>query len=262
MKQINQNKDTGSLRQEILEFAAASYRAEPDYPWIFLPGYAVLRHSDTRKWYALIMDVPRERLGLSGNGSIDILNIKCDPVLSGSLRMKKGFLPAYHMHRENWITILLDGTVEKENIFPLLEMSFDLTASRQTRLQNGSRIKKSWIVPANPKYYDLQKAFSESETILWKQSNHISVLDTVYLYVAAPVSAILYKCQATEVDIPYDYDDGTVHMSRVMKLKRLKQYAPDLLTLDKLKEHEVYAVRGPRGMPDTLLQEIEGMDHE
>ncbi|MDE7310934.1 MAG: MmcQ/YjbR family DNA-binding protein [Eubacterium sp.] len=91
---------------------------------LYLPGYAVLRHGDTRKWYALIMDVPKGRLGLSGNGSIDILNVKCDPVLSGSLRMEKGFLPAYHMHRENWITILLDGTVEKEKIFPLLEMSF------------------------------------------------------------------------------------------------------------------------------------------
>ena len=81
--------------------------------------------------------------------------------------------------------------------------------------------------------------------------------DRVFLYVAAPVSAILYQCQAVEVDIPYKYDDGKLHMSRVMKLKRLAEYAPDFLTWNKLKEYGVSAVRGPRSMPDSLLREIE-----
>ena len=91
--------------------------------------------------------------------------------------------------------------------------------------------KRYWIAPANPKYYNLEKAFSESETILWKQSSHVSVGDLVYLYIAAPVSAIRYKCQAVEVDSPYQYDDGKVHMNHVMKLKYLEQYEQSLLTL-------------------------------
>ena len=86
--------------------------------------------------------------------------------------------------------------------------------------------------------------------------------DLVYLYVAAPVSAIRYKCQAAKVDIPYQYDDGKVHMDHVMKLTCLEQYEPSLFTLDKLKEHGVYAVRGPRNMPDSLLHEIEEIQHE
>lgn len=58
---------------------------------------------------------------------IDVLNIKCDPMMIGSLRMKEGFFPAYHMNKENWISILLDGTVSADEIKPLLELSYQLT---------------------------------------------------------------------------------------------------------------------------------------
>lgn len=126
----------------------------------------------------------------------------------------------------------------------------------------GRRGQKNWIVPANPKYYDLEKAFSESESILWKQSSRMSVGDTVYLYVAAPVSAICYKCQAIEVDIPYDYDDGKIRMRHVMRLKLLERYAPTLFPFDKLKIYGIFAVRGPRSMPDSLLYVIENRSRE
>ncbi|MCH5213316.1 MAG: MmcQ/YjbR family DNA-binding protein [Oscillospiraceae bacterium] len=131
MKTINIPKD--SYRQSVLQFAADKYKTEPEYLWASAPGYAVLRHSDNKKWYAIIMNVPKEKLGLSGKEYIDILDIKIDPVLAGSLQMKKGFMPAYHMHKGNWITVLLDGSVDKEMIYFLLEMSFDLTASKKAQ---------------------------------------------------------------------------------------------------------------------------------
>ena len=40
------------------------------------------------------------------------------------------------------------------------------------------------------------------------------------------VSAVLYRCEATEVNIPYHYDDGNVHMNHVIRLKNLDQYNP------------------------------------
>jgi predicted DNA-binding protein (MmcQ/YjbR family) len=32
------------------------------------------------------------------------------------------------MNKKNWITVLLDGTVAKQNVKKLIKMSFDLTA--------------------------------------------------------------------------------------------------------------------------------------
>ena len=44
-----------------------------------------------------------------------------------------------------------------------------------------------------------------------------------------------------------------------MKLKLLETYPHGAIGRDKLKEHGIYAVRGPRSMPQTLITEIEHM---
>ena len=46
------------------------------------------------------------------------------------------------------------------------------------------------------------------------------------------VSAVLYRCEATEVNIPYHYDDGNVHMNHVIRLKKLDQYNPSFLPFE------------------------------
>ncbi len=69
-------------------------------------------------------------MGLGGDGKIDIMNLKCDPLLIGSLRLEKGFFPAYHMSKANWISVSLDSSVDNEKIKWLIDMSFDLTARK------------------------------------------------------------------------------------------------------------------------------------
>ncbi len=115
----------------------------------------------------------------------------------------------------------------------------------------------SWLVPVNPKYFDIEKAFAESDVILWKQSSSMIVGDTIYLYLAAPYSCVLYKCVAVEVDIPYEYDDGKVRMHKVMKIKRLHTYDKGMFGLDILKEHGTISVRGPRSIPYGLRYKLE-----
>jgi len=88
------------------------------------------------------------------------------------------------------------------------------------------------------------------------QSNNIVVGDIVYLYVAEPYSAILYKCEATETNIPYEYKDKNVAMKKVMKIKLLKKYKADEFTFKKLNEYGIKAIRGPRSVTDKLSKEL------
>ena len=101
------------------------------------PGFQVYRHNDTKKWFAMIMDLPESRLGLDGQEIIDVVNLKCDPILIGSLRMEQGFYPAYHMNKENWITAALDGSASEENIKFFLDLSFELTAPKIKQYQKN-----------------------------------------------------------------------------------------------------------------------------
>ncbi len=121
--------ETGSLRGEVLQYAGRQYHTQPEYLWRSAPHYCVLRHGDNRKWYALIMDIPKSRLGLAGDEIVDILDVKTDPILSASLRDGKSIFPGYHMQRGSWITILLDGSAEKEQIRWLLDRSYEITSS-------------------------------------------------------------------------------------------------------------------------------------
>ena len=118
-------------RQDIFSYAKTTYGTEPDYPWF--DTNAVLRHKDNRKWYGLVMEVGRGKLGLSDDGTVDVMNVKCDPTLAGSLRTREGYHPAYHMNKETWITIRLDGSVPWEEIKKLIDLSYDLTAGKKAR---------------------------------------------------------------------------------------------------------------------------------
>lgn len=243
------------IKENLLQYAAKRYGTQPEFLWRSKPNYAVLRHNDNRKWYAVLMDVPGEKLGLSGQGILAVLEVKCDPRLAGSLRMEAGILPAYHMHRDNWITILLDGTVDFNQVPFLLDQSYMLTASpREKARQQGPC---SWLIPANPAMYDVEQDFRATGTILWKQRGHIQVGDTVYLYMAAPVSAICYQCEAVEVDIPRSPHDGAGSSPYLMRLALQHRFREGQLNLALLKEYGVTTVRGPRYVPEPLRQRIE-----
>ena len=79
------------------------------------------------------MDLPRSKLGLAGDGRVEIVNLKCDPLLIGSLRGEPGFFPAYHMNRERWISVALDGSVPGETLGMLLAQSYAATAPKARR---------------------------------------------------------------------------------------------------------------------------------
>ncbi len=120
-------------RQVIFDYVKKKYRTEPEYLWMKYPFYAVLRHQDNQKWYGIVMDVPRNKLGLTGIETVDILDVKCEPLMIDLLRQSPGFLPGYHMNKSNWISILLDGTVPDDTILDLLDVSFQNTMKKQKK---------------------------------------------------------------------------------------------------------------------------------
>lgn len=245
-----------TVREKVYGYVKRKYGSEPEYLWRRFPDYAIFRHEDNRKWYGLIMDISAENLGLPGESRVDILNVKLDDLmLADMLVQREGYLRGYHLNRGNWISILLDGTVPMKEIREMLDLSYRVTASAKKKQK--LRPPKEWIVPANPKYYDIVHAFDHKEEINWKQGAGIRTGDIVFMYVAAPVSAILYKCVVTETDIPFQYSDKNVSMTALMKIRLKKRYSPERFNCERLKsEYGIFAVRGPRGIPHSLSEAL------
>lgn len=77
--------------------------------------------------------------------------------------------------------------------------------------------------------------------------------DKVFMYVGSPVSAILYKCKVTETGIPYHGHHEEINIKALMKIRLQKRFPADRFTFEVLKsEYGIYAVRGPRGIPNSL----------
>lgn len=120
-----------SQRQRIIQHIQEFCGCQPEYLWESTPENAVFRHPGSQKWFALLLRVARQRLGLPDHGQADLLNIKCGPLLAGSLQLEPGFLPAYHMNKAAWVSILLDGPVTDQQAYTLIELSYASVAPRR-----------------------------------------------------------------------------------------------------------------------------------
>ena len=245
-----------SLRGPLFDYVEKKYGALPEHLWRRYPDYAIFRHEDNRKWFGLVMNIRRGSLGLQGEEAVDVLNVKLpDPLLADLLVRQPGYFRGYHISRGNWVSILLDGTVPLDEVCKWLDTSFLATAS--TAKKRKLRPPREWIIPANPKYYDVEAAFAAADEIVWKQGAGIRKGDTVFLYVAQPVSAVLFKCLVTETDIPCSFESGNVRIRSLMRIRLLKRYPRDQFTFDVLGEkYGIFAVRGPRGIPNSLSEAL------
>ncbi len=55
------------------------------------------------------------------------INLKCDPEEAQILRgMHESISPGYHMNKEHWNTVILDGSLPDELIYEMIDNSYDL----------------------------------------------------------------------------------------------------------------------------------------
>ena len=114
-------------RQKLAAYLTDTYSVEGEHLFAKYPSFLVFRHNGNRKWFAVIMDIPRKNLGLSGEGEISVVNLKCDTRLIGSFRDCLSIFPGWHMNKSHWISVALEAGVEDEKIRFLVDMSYELT---------------------------------------------------------------------------------------------------------------------------------------
>lgn len=215
--------------QRILEWVRETFLEDVEF--IFKKNETViLRNKNNAVWYAVLF----ERNGEEG------IDVKLDPEMIQTLLKQDGFLPAWHMNKTHWIQIALNDTLKDQIIKDCLSMSRGFTLSKhKTKVDSDM-----WLVPSNPKYYDVVGALEYEDTILWSRHTNIKVNDTVFLYVGKPYSAILYQFKVLEID----------EARKLMLLKKDKQFDPTACTLSKMRMKGVNTPRGSRTMPKELLE--------
>ena len=103
------------------------YHDKPLFLWSKYPKYAVFKNSSSNKWYAIIMNIDKSKLMLDSSDEVEIINLKLAPDKVLNLLTKKGFYPAYHMNKKNWLSIILDDTLLDQDILDLISESYAYT---------------------------------------------------------------------------------------------------------------------------------------
>ena len=217
---------------EVSNLIKEKYNVLPEFLWESNPNYGIFRNKSSNKWFAIIMNIDRSKLNSNESGEVEVLNVKLDDLVNTYLK-KEGIYPAYHMSKKSWVSITLDNTLSYKEIMNLIDISFDL-----------SNRKKEWIIPANPKYYDIVNAFNDRDTITWRKSHNFMINDIVYIYITEPYAYIMFKCVVISLDEDF------------MTLKLLKRYSDNDFTFARLKSCGVKSVRSPRGITSKLSEEL------
>ena len=109
-----------TTREDAIAYCLTFPLAYEDYPFDDF-NWTVMRRKDTKKGFAWIFE---------RDGRVWI-NIKVDPAWGEFWRdLYPSVLPAYHMNKRHWNSIILDGTVPDDEIAAMIAASYDLCAKK------------------------------------------------------------------------------------------------------------------------------------
>ncbi len=78
----------------------------------------------------LVFKVCGKMFALTDMDSFESVNLKCDPERAVQLREEHGgILPGYHMNKQHWNTVLMDGSVRNDLVRELLDHSYGLVVA-------------------------------------------------------------------------------------------------------------------------------------
>lgn len=123
---------------KITHYIKSKYSIDAKHPFKTSPEHMTFADPVSDKWFALILKVSYENLGIShradsSESDIFILDVKARPEFISMITQSEGFLPGYHMNKLHWLTILLDGTVDIDTIYTIIDGAYDLITNTPTK---------------------------------------------------------------------------------------------------------------------------------
>lgn len=119
-----------ALAKSLLAYARSTYGSSPEYLWEKFPDYAVLRRGDNQKWYAVLLIIPKQKLGLPSPDRAEVLDLRGIPERLQLEIDHQRYFPGWHMNKKHWYTVLLDGSISDEELRRRMDESYALAGKK------------------------------------------------------------------------------------------------------------------------------------
>ena len=119
-----------SQSKAVIEYIKNQYGDELEFLWPKFPNNAIWRRKDNKKWYSLIISLPRNKLKQAGDGIVEIIDVR---ITEDDLKLidNKSILEAYHMNKKHWITLIMDNSLDNAFVFNLIDKSYILANNKK-----------------------------------------------------------------------------------------------------------------------------------
>lgn len=91
--------------------------------------------------------------------------------------------------------------------------------------------QKTWLIPSNVKFFDIEGCLNEFGEVYWSQHFNFQTGDIIYIYSASPDSRVKYKVEVIGHDLPFD-----------LSMERERKYSIDPADFDKLVSHNRFSL--------------------
>ena len=108
----------------ITKMIKEKYNVSPEFLWEKFSDFGIFRKQDNEKWFAIVMNINKNKFDPNENYEVEIINLKVDNQVNELLKLK-GIYPGYHSNKKYWISIILDNTFTDEEIMKYIELSFN-----------------------------------------------------------------------------------------------------------------------------------------
>lgn len=118
----------GKQTSRMIEAIYREWGINPEFLWDKFPSYSIYRHSNSKKWFAIIMNLDASKLDSNASGSIEVIVLKTPEESLVNVVDYQTIYPGYHMNKKYWITVVLDKTLSDETVFEKIKLSHQLTS--------------------------------------------------------------------------------------------------------------------------------------
>lgn len=119
-----------SITKKVLEYIRDKYGDEEEYLWEKFPDTAAIRNKKNNKWYAVVMVIEEDKLGINGNNKVEVIDLRYHKYNIQNIIDYKQIFPGYHMNKNSWITIKLDGSMKLKDIYKFIDISYNISLKK------------------------------------------------------------------------------------------------------------------------------------
>ncbi len=112
--------------KKVLEYASEKYGSPAEYLWEKFPRNAVCRRQDNKKWFFAVLSVTNYKFGFKSKEIIEVIDLRVPVEDMEKLLKEPNIYPGYHMNKKHWVSIILDGSMDINEIYEYIDKSYEL----------------------------------------------------------------------------------------------------------------------------------------